>query len=74
MVFERMAQRHWAKYLPVANAGPEKGGNLGERDEGSGGESSGHTSRNLVRNGAQMQAAREWVLNEYILLPPETTE
>jgi hypothetical protein len=73
MVFERMAQRHWAKYLPSLTRGLKKAGTW-ESETREAAERAKETLAHLVNGGAQMQAAREWVLNEYILLPPETTE
>lgn len=73
LVFKRMAQRHWRKYLPALTAALEKEGKFDQETE----EAAIAACRelgSLVNRGAQLEAAKEIVLKEYILLPPETTE
>jgi len=72
-VFQRMAQRHWRKYLPALTAALEARGQF-EKETERAAFAACRELGNLVKRGAQMEAAKEIVLKEYILLPPETTE
>lgn len=73
LVFKRMAQRHWKKYLPALTAALMKEGTFDQETEAAA-EAACLELGNLVSRGAQMEASKEIVLKEYILLPPETTE
>ncbi len=73
MVFERMAARHWKKELPKMSAYLEKKG-MFDQAVTEAAEAARKELVALVRNGMQLEAAKEIVLKEYILLPPETTE
>ena len=72
-VFQRMAQNHWKKYLPNLTAALMKEGTFDQETEAAA-QMAKEELANLVNRGAQMEAAKEIVLKEYILLPPETTE
>ena len=73
LVFKRMAQRHWKKYLPNLTAALTKEGTFDQETERAAQQASEELA-NMVNRGAQLEAAKEIVLKEYILLPPETTE
>ncbi len=53
---------------------PDEGGDVRSGDGAGGADGVRRNSRLLVSRGAQLEAAKEIVLKEYILLPPETTE
>ena len=73
ILFKKMAQNHWKKYLPALTAALMKKGTF-EKETEQAAQMASEELANLVNRGAQHQAAREIVLKEYILLPPETTE
>lgn len=73
LVFQRMAQKHWTKYLPALTAALKEEG-IFEEETALAAKQAARELAYLVQNGAQMQAAKEIVLKEYILLPPETAE
>ncbi len=73
MNFEKMAREHWTKYLPEMTRGLKKAG-MFEQEVKTAARYATEELTALVRNGAQISAATEIVLNEYIFLPPETTE
>ena len=67
------AKKHWRKYLPALTAALEKEGKF-ESEIKSAVEKASQALTDLVQKGAQIEAAKEIVLTEYIFLPPETTE
>ncbi len=73
MSFKSLARAHWTKYLPGLVKELKAEGRLEEELEEAARQAREELAR-LVSGGAQVQAAREIVLPEYIFLPPETTE
>lgn len=73
MVFETMARKHWTKYLPEMTADLKKSGEFDQAVKEAADQAKEELSI-LVSNGAQLAAAKEIVLKEYILLPPEHPE
>lgn len=73
MNFEKMAKEHWEKYLPSLVRGLKAEG-MYEEELKSVAEQANRELAGLVANGAQLEAAREIVLKEYILIPPETPD
>jgi hypothetical protein len=71
--WERKASKHWRKYLPAKTAELESQG-IFESEIKSSVEKAAEVLAILVGKGAQIEAAKEIVIQEYILLPPETTE
>lgn len=70
IVFEMMAKKHWTKYLPKMTADLKKKG-IFERETKEAALAATRELVRLVQHGAQMEASKEIVLQEYILLPPE---
>jgi hypothetical protein len=70
---EMKAKKHWRKYLPALTAALEKEGKFESEIKNAVNQASRELTA-LVRKGAQIEAAKEIVLKEYIFLPPETTE
>ncbi len=70
MIFESLARKHWARYLPEKTATLKKMG-IFEEAIAEAAEAARTELAILVSQGAQMEAAKEIVLKEHILLPPE---
>lgn len=70
---EMKASKHWKKYLPALTEALEKEGIFQEEIKRAA-EMARKELSVLVSRGAQIEAAKEIVMQEYILLPPETTE
>jgi len=73
IVFEAMARKHWTKHLPAMTAGLKSEG-IFEETVKEAAEQAVTELDGLLRSGVGMQGAREIVLQEYILLPPETDD
>jgi hypothetical protein len=73
IVFERMARRHWEKYLPGLTKELKEQGIFEEQIKLAAQWASEELA-GLVSGGAQVEAAKEIVLKEYILLPPEEAD
>ncbi len=73
MSFKSLARQHWTKYLPGLVKELKARGKLEEELDLAAQQASEELAR-LVSQGAQVAAAKEIVLQEYIFLPPETTE
>ena len=73
IVFKMMAMKHWAKYLPAMTAGLKKAGTF-ESEAEEAAEQACLELAILVSRGAQLEATKEIVLKEYILLPPESDD
>lgn len=71
-VFEHMAKKHWRKYLPEKTRQLEAEGMFDEATKEAG-EQACRELANLVHRGMNLESAKEIVLPEYILLPPENT-
>ena len=71
--FQTKAKNHWRKHLPRLTKALEET-NQFEAETKLAAERAMKELLSLVRNGGQLEAAKEIVLKEYILLPPETTE
>ena len=73
IAFKYQAKQHWEKYLPgMVQALKEEGTYEEELDRAA--QQASEELAQHVNAGAQLEAAKEIVLKEYILLPPETTE
>lgn len=70
MVFEAMARKHWTKYLPSLTKALKKKGTF-EKEIKIAADQAREELATLVNSGAGMMGAKEIVLKEYILLPPE---
>jgi len=69
IAFKYQAKRHWEKYLPgMVQALKEEGTYEEELDRAA--EQASEELARLVEGGAQVDAAKEVVMKEYILLPP----
>ncbi len=73
IVFQRMAKRHWEKYLPALTEELKRKGIFQKRVH-SAAKRAARELAHMVQDGAQLEAAKELVLERYILLPPETLE
>jgi hypothetical protein len=73
MNFRNLAKEHWKKYLPGLTKELQKRGIL-ERELDQAARRASEELARLMSRGAQVEAAKEIVLQEYIFLPPETTE
>lgn len=73
MALENLARKHWTKYLPAMTAALKKKG-IFEREIKRAAEKARKEHAVLVASGAQIEASKEIVLKEYILLPPETDD
>jgi hypothetical protein len=73
MVFESLARKHWTKYLPNLTAALKKNGTF-DTEIKMAADQAREELAILVSRGAQLEATKEIVLKEYILLPPETSE
>ena len=73
IAFEKMAKKHWEKYLPDLVADLKKKGTYEEEIKQAAQQASEELAI-LVKDGAQIEAAKELVLKEYILLDPEIFE
>ena len=73
IAFEKMAKKHWEKYLPGLVADLKKEGTYEEELKLAAQQASEELAI-LVKDGAQIEAAKELVLKEYILLDPEIFE
>jgi hypothetical protein len=71
--FQEMVKRHWEKHLPELARDLKKAGTWEQETEEVAAKARGELA-SMVNKGAQMQAAREWVINEYILQPPATID
>lgn len=71
--FKSLARQHWTKYLPGLVKELKAEGRLEEELDLAAQQASEELAR-LVSRGAQVDAAKEIVLAEYIFLPPENTE
>jgi hypothetical protein len=71
--FQEMVKRHWETHLPELARDLKKAGTWEKETEEVAAQAS-KVGVMLVNKGAQMQATREWVINEYILQPPATTD
>ena len=65
---ENKARKHWRKYLPALTEALEKEG-IFESEIKSACEMARKELAGLVKNGAQIEAAKEIVMKEYIFLP-----
>ena len=70
MVFERMARRHWAKYLPHLTKVLKEEGKF-EEETSLAAEKAARELAYQVAKGAQLEATKDLVLKTYILLEPE---
>ncbi len=70
ILFKRMAERHWRKYLPALTRALEAEGKFEEETTLAAQQACEELAR-MVARGAQLEACKEIVLKEYILLPPE---
>ena len=66
----RLAERHWAEFLPEKTADLKEAGTF-EMRANQAAERAIKEIQGLVRAGVPEDAAEEMVLLEYILLPPE---
>ena len=73
MVFESLARQHWKKYLPGMVRELEKEGRLEEEITLAADRARAELVR-MVQRGAQLETAKAIVLEEYILLEPETAD
>ena len=73
LLLEKKAKKHWTKYLPSKVKELKSQGILDQEIKRAV-EKAAEVHAILVSKGAQSQAAKEIVMQEYILLPPETTE
>ena len=73
IAFEKMAKKHWEKYLPDLVADLKKEGTYEEELKLAAQQASEELAI-LVKDGAQIEAAKELVLKEYILIDPEIFE
>ncbi len=73
MVFRSLAKRHWEKYLP-GMVKELKAEGIYEQELDRAAQQASEELARMVSGGAQVQAAKEIVLQEYIFLPPETDE
>ena len=73
IAFKSLARQHWTKYLPGMVKELKAQGRLEEELDLAAQQASEELAR-LVSGGAQVAAAKEIVLQEYIFLPPETAE
>jgi phage repressor protein C with HTH and peptisase S24 domain len=71
--FRSLVKQHWEKHQPGLVKLLKKEGRYQEKPDREAQQMSDELAQ-LVSNGAQVAAAKEIVLQEYILLPPETTE
>ncbi len=73
MQFRSLAKRHWEQYLP-GMVKELKAEGIYEKQLGLAAQWASEELARLVSGGAQIAAAREIVLKEYIFLDPETDE
>ena len=73
MSFETMARKHWTKYCPALTKELKAQG-IFENEIKEAARMAREQLSYLVNHGAQLEAAKEIVLNDYIFLPPETKE
>ena len=73
IAFEKMARKHWEKNLPRFVKELKKEG-IYERELKTAARQASEELAHLVKDGAQVEAAKEIVLMEYILLDPKTIE
>ena len=73
IAFEKMAKKHWEKYLPDHVAYLKKEG-IYEQEIKLAAQQASEELAILVKDGAQIEAAKELVLKEYILIDPEIFE
>ncbi len=73
MSFKSLARAHWMRHLPNLVKELKAQGRLEEELDLAASQAQEELAR-LVSGGAQVAAAREIVLKEYIFLPPETDE
>jgi hypothetical protein len=73
MNFRSLAKRHWEKYLPGLVKELKARGIYEEQLDSAAKWASEELAR-MVSGGAQIEAAKEIVLKEYIFLDPETAE
>jgi hypothetical protein len=73
MYFRSLAKRHWEKYLPGLVAELKKEGRY-EKELDLAAQWASEELAALVKGGAQVEAAKEIVLKEYIFLEPETND
>ncbi len=73
MVFRSLAKRHWEKYLPGLVAELKERGEY-EKELDLAAQQASEELVRMVQRGAQLEAAKEIVLQEYIFLLPESEE
>ncbi len=73
MYFRSLAKRHWEKFLPDLVKELKAEGTYEQELDRAAQQASEELVR-MVQRGAQLEAAKEVVLLEYIFLPPETEE
>ena len=73
IAFEKMARKHWEKHLPGFVKELKKEG-MYEKEVKRAARQASEELAHLVKDGAQVEAAKEIVLKEYILLDPEIFE
>lgn len=72
MLFEHLARKHWTKYLPEKTAALKEAG-LFETAIKEAADQAKEEAMSLVNQGMKPDSAKEIVIKNYILLPPETT-